>query len=111
MTPDPRIEVAAGALRASLWAYICGHEESDPYGACIPCAAPAVVAALDAHDTGLRERLAAALKTRAAELDALTITHQDRTAIAVCQIRRQEALHAARIAEDAITDALAGGAP
>lgn len=51
-------------------------------------------------EADLRERLAAAIEARAAELDALTITHQDRTAATICQIRREEALHLVRLCRE-----------
>jgi len=87
---ERRVEVAAEAIDAHL-PELPDHRRTVDY------AARAVVAALDAHDGDLRERLAGAVEARAAELDSLTITYQDRTAATVCQIRREEALHIARI--------------
>ena len=67
MTDERRVEVAAEALRADGWT--CEyHEPTARRGECSGCdatldaSARAVVAALDAHDGDLRERLAAAIE-------------------------------------------------
>ena len=75
MTADERrVEVAAEALRADGWT--CEyHEPTARRGECSGCdstldaSARAVVAALDAHDGDLRERLAGAVEA-AARADA-----------------------------------------
>lgn len=74
MTDERRVEVAAEALRADGWT--CEyHEPTARRGECSGCdatldaSARAVVAALDAHDGDLRERLAGAVEA-AARADA-----------------------------------------
>ena len=69
MTDERRVEVAAEALRADGWT--CEyHEPTARRGECSGCdatldaSARAVVAALDAHDGDLRERLAEAVEHR-----------------------------------------------
>lgn len=69
MTDERRVEVAAEALRADGWT--CEyHEPTARRGECSGCdatldaSARAVVAALDAHDGDLRERLAGAVEAR-----------------------------------------------
>ena len=67
MTDERRVEVAAEALRADGWT--CEyHEPTARRGECSGCdatldaSARAVVAAIDAHDGDLRERLAGAVE-------------------------------------------------
>jgi len=70
VTDERRVEVAAEALRADGWT--CEyHEPTARRGECSGCdatldaSARAVVAALDAHDGDLRERLAGAVEASA----------------------------------------------
>ena len=67
MTDERRVEVASEALRADGWT--CEyHEPTARRGECSGCdatldaSARAVVAAIDAHDGDLRERLAGAVE-------------------------------------------------
>jgi hypothetical protein len=57
----------------------------------------------------LAEHFAQAVEAEAALLDALTITHQDRTAITVLQIKREQAIADARVIREAATPTEGGG--
>ncbi len=60
----------------------------------------AVDAVWSVIERAVRAQAAAEIRAVAQRLDALTITHQDRTAITVLQIKREATEAAARIVEE-----------
>lgn len=92
---DDAVKAAARALCAP------DHYRGQVCAVCIEKAEASVDAASPILLADHGARIAAAIRAEAAHLDALTITHQDRTAITVLQIKREGVETAARIAETA----------